>query len=71
MINGVWGFIDKTGDFVIRPQYESAHPFENGMARVWVHGRCGMIDKHGAFRIHPKFLWIGEFVDGVAVAAVK
>jgi hypothetical protein len=29
-----WGYIDKTGKFVINPQYDSALQFENGIAEV-------------------------------------
>lgn len=32
--NGLFGFIDKTGQFVIEPEYAAANPFHQGIARV-------------------------------------
>src|SRR5271154_3878316 len=31
-----WGFIDRTGKFVIKPQFNDAGPFRNGLAWVGV-----------------------------------
>lgn len=33
--NGKWGYYDRKGRVVIKPQYEMANPFINGMAEVW------------------------------------
>lgn len=33
-LNGNWGYIDKTGNVVIKSKYKWAYPFENGLARV-------------------------------------
>lgn len=44
---GNGGFIDKTGKFVIEPQFERAVPFKNGVAGIEKGGRHGLIDKLG------------------------
>lgn len=42
--NGKWGFIDTTGKVAVKPQYEEARPFYNGLAAVKVNGKWGYID---------------------------
>lgn len=32
--NAKWGFIDKNGDFVIKPQFDEVGDFEEGYAKV-------------------------------------
>src|SRR5436189_2777892 len=34
-----YGYIDKTGNVAIRPKYQDAYPFSEGLARVFVKGR--------------------------------
>jgi hypothetical protein len=49
------GYIDKTGGFAIKPQFQSVGPFKNGVARVYVTGHkkdqflFGYINKQGNF----------------------
>ena len=58
------GYIDKTGDYVIEPQFEAAYSFsQNGLAPVkdanshlW-----GYIDTTGAYVIEPQFWWAMDF----------
>ncbi|MBR3482130.1 MAG: WG repeat-containing protein [Neisseriaceae bacterium] len=42
-----FGYIDKTGNMVIAPQFSKAEPFNNGLARVSKHGREFFINKQG------------------------
>ena len=42
-----FGYIDKTGNMVIAPQFSKAEPFNNGLARVSKHSREFFIDKQG------------------------
>jgi len=58
-----WGYISKTGSYVIKPRFASAQPFSGGLARVtfhcetdeasanYVYYQCkwGYIDKTGKF----------------------
>ncbi|MGO8976802.1 MAG: WG repeat-containing protein, partial [Steroidobacteraceae bacterium] len=46
---GEWGYIDKLGKIVIRPQFGEAHSFSEAMAAVrigtWKTGKWGYIGK--------------------------
>ena len=46
---------DKTGKFVINPQFDNAASFSDGLARVEVGNKWGYIDKTGKFEINPQF----------------
>lgn len=61
-----WGYIDRNGTVVIDPQFDEAHAFEEGLARVVVAGRYGYIDPSGAFAIEPRFLQAFDFSFGRA-----
>lgn len=47
------GYIDKTGRFVIKPQFKSAEPFSGGLARVGDGEKFGYIDKTGKYIWNP------------------
>jgi hypothetical protein len=36
MMNGLYGFIDETGHFIVEPQYHKARSFSEGLAVVGV-----------------------------------
>ena len=52
---GRWGFVDRSGQVKIAPQFEQAGPFTDGLAVVSVGGRAGYVDKAGKFVINPQF----------------
>ncbi|MGI7157691.1 WG repeat-containing protein, partial [Campylobacter coli] len=54
-LNGKWGFIDKSGKFVIEPKFDSIWDFSEGLAKVGLNGKYGLIDKSGKIVIEPKF----------------
>ena len=45
--NNQTGYFDRTGKIVISPQFDSAYPFEDGLALVKIGGKSGYIDKTG------------------------
>jgi hypothetical protein len=45
--NGKYGFIDKTGKFVINPQFDEVSGFMEGLCSVRVGDKLGYIDKTG------------------------
>ncbi|HMP50939.1 MAG TPA: WG repeat-containing protein, partial [Candidatus Melainabacteria bacterium] len=51
----LWGFIDSTGNFVIKPQFQDAGPFREGLSAVASGGKYGFIDRDGTFEIKPQF----------------
>jgi len=70
--NGKWGYIDRTGEIKIPPQFGYAKQFSEGLALVTLgegmKGRAGYIDAHGLFKITPKFaaLFSSPFKHGIA-----
>src|SRR5262249_14998357 len=65
-IGDKWGYIDKTGEFVIPPQYEVAKKFSEGLAAVKIDGKFKFIDKTGKDIIQTPFHFVGEFSEGRA-----
>ncbi len=60
--NGRIGFIDNTGEWVIKPYFAVAHKFTNGFARVQVNGKWGLIDKKGEWLVEPNYKEIGNAI---------
>lgn len=56
--DGLWGYIDSTGSYVIKPQYPDAYEFQaNGLAAVKDSstGLWGYINTSGEYAIEPAF----------------
>ncbi|MGE5328214.1 MAG: WG repeat-containing protein [Deltaproteobacteria bacterium] len=71
--NQKWGYIDKTGTFVIQPLFDGADDFQsNGLAKVYVKNadkvNQGIINKSGKFILQPIYSYISNFSDGVTIA---
>ncbi len=71
--NGLYGFINYVGDFIIEPQYKAAMPFSDGLAAVqntdsllW-----GFISKTGELVIQFDYDKVYPFSEGVAVVYKK
>jgi len=71
-VNGKVGYIDKSGNWVIKPQFGPlSYPFYDGLAMVTViegesRGKRGFIDKEGNFVIKPIYAYAKDFSDGLA-----
>jgi WG containing repeat len=70
-----WGYIDRTGEFVISPRFEDypngyVHSFSDGLAAIEVLKRYGYINRSGDFVIKPAFLHGSDFHDGMARVVV-
>ena len=50
-----WGFIDKTGEIVIKLKYDRVFSFTQDLACINVDGKWGFIDKTGRTIIQPQF----------------
>ena len=61
-----WGYKNKQGDYVIKPQFTYAHRFSEGLAAVEIDGKWGFIDMKGKLIIQPKFSKCGQFHRGLA-----
>lgn len=69
-IKGKYGFIDRSGQVVIPPQFVHAGMFKEGLAPVAIkNGRrrvYGFIDHSGKYAIKPQFDLVREFNNGLA-----
>ena len=68
VVNGRWGFVNKSGETVINPQFDHAGGFAEGLAPVRM-GRWGYVDASGKMQINPQFDKADVFSEGLA--AVK
>ena len=68
-VNGKWGFIDMSGEMVIKPQFDISYSvyFSEGLAPMSSNGKYGYIDHDGRFVIEPRFSYAANFKDGAAV----
>lgn len=55
--DGRWGYVDRSGDWIIKPEWRQAEPFSEGRAVVSVGGadgtRWGVIDRSGNYVVKP------------------
>ena len=70
-----WGYIDRSGKFVIAPQFPFfpeglVSDFSDGLAAIEVDGKLGYIDHTGAFVIPRQFATGTSFEDGIARVVV-
>src|SRR5947199_3031800 len=65
--DGKWGYISRTGEVVIKPQYDDAWDFSEGLAYVRAGMRRGLIDKTGQMVIELQQVdFAGRFSEGLA-----
>lgn len=67
-VNGLWGYQEASGRWVLKPSFEDAEPFEGGLAKAKSEGQWGVILPTGKWLYPPKFQSISLFSNGVAVA---
>lgn len=67
--NGKWGYIDREGTVIIRPGFDGASLFNEGMAVVQLNGALGYIDALGDKIVEPIFADASAFKDGIAIVA--
>ncbi len=64
----LWGFIDKTGQVIITPQFAKVMGFRNGSCAVMnQEGKWGYIDKNGKITINYQFDYAYGFEKGRAI----
>jgi len=64
--NGRWGYVDKTGTWIVKPQFSRAEPFKMGLAAVQQNDKWGFIDSKGNWIIQPRFEDVTSFSEGLA-----
>ena len=65
-VKGKTGYIDNTGKIVIKPQFDEAWGFSEGLAPVRVDDKWGYIDETGKIVIAPQFFEPSPFKEGLA-----
>jgi TonB family protein len=61
-----WLYINRSGEVAIKPQFELASFFCNGLARVMANGLYGFINPKGEYVIRPQYEDATHFTDGTA-----
>ncbi len=64
---GEWGYQDKSGTYVIPPQFDRAEHFSEGLAVVQLKHKFGYIDSTGRLVIPVKFTQAAPFSEGLAL----
>ena len=65
-INGKYGIIDTTGNWIVKPQFDKAHGLtKNGLVTVKINGCWGLFDINGHFVIKPQFEEMKELKNGL------
>ncbi|MBP7864818.1 MAG: WG repeat-containing protein [Acidobacteria bacterium] len=64
--NGLWGYLNQTGQWAILPQYQEAELFSEGFAWVLTEGRWGTVDRKGKVVIPPSFKASRLFHEGLS-----
>lgn len=70
-INNKYGFIDKTGRYLIEPEFDELEWFREGLASVKMDGKWGFIDMLGTVVIKPEFDRVQWFSDGLAIVTIE
>jgi hypothetical protein len=67
-----WGFIDKTGNVVIKPQFLQLGDFSEGLAPAQssASAKWGFIDRQGNFVVQPQYDEVEGFKEGLAAVRV-
>jgi len=68
---GKWGYINSTGETVIKCQFERAGQFSEGLASILVDTVWGFIDTTGKIVVAPKFYRVSQFSDGLCNVTIQ
>ena len=63
-----YGYIDRSGKFVIPPQFGGGGGFQDGIAQVQTNEHSGLIGRDGRYVVPPVFGGVSRLFDGVALA---
>ena len=71
MHNKKMGFIDEDGNWIIKPIYDRAWSFSEGLAKVKIGEQYGFVDKKGNFVIQPIYDYAKPFSEGLATVEIN
>ena len=81
-VDGRWGYADHSGKVLIKPQFDAARPFIDGLAQVGIVNeelpelaarpniKWGYIDETGRILVELRYTVLGRFSENLAAAAV-
>jgi hypothetical protein len=67
---GKFGYMDETGRIAIKPQFDRAYPFTEGLAAVSIGDKAGFIDTSGKIVVPLEYYTAYPFSDGVAAISM-
>ena len=67
LIDGKYGFVDRSGKLRIANRYEQIGRFSEGLAPVKIANQWGYIDQQDKISIQPRYDEAGSFAHGVAI----
>jgi WG containing repeat len=65
-----YGYIDRTGKVVVKPQFDYAWDFHEGLGRFEINDKFGFVDTKGRIVIKPQFNMALNFSDGLAAVKI-
>ncbi|MBQ9638423.1 MAG: WG repeat-containing protein, partial [Bacteroidales bacterium] len=68
--DGVFGYINKNGEYIINPQFDVARNFSEGLACVRVGSQYGYINKKGEIVINPQYDNASHFSEGLVAVEI-
>lgn len=69
--NGLKGLIDKSGNYIVKPQYTELEELSEGLMAVKKDDKYGYIDKTGNIVIDFKYLYADKFYEGLARVKIE
>ena len=70
-VNEKWGFIDISGNVVIKPQFDYVGVFIEDLAPILINEKWGYINKFAEIVIPPKYDLAGHFEKGLAIVSLN
>ncbi len=71
LVDGKYGYIDRAGSVVIRPQFDSAANFADGLGRVRVAGKWGYVEPSGRLAIAARYEDARDFSEGLGAVYLR
>lgn len=63
-LNGKWGYVNKTGMWVVKPKFKQARDFKQGLGAVLKGKKWGFINAEGKFVVKPNYAHVLDFSEG-------